>query len=281
MKFGSPGCRQGINAVRCFASRSVRTRGTGFCAQASFGAPRHVKAVGDFSSALRWACSKRSPRFWSFRTFGSSAEARGSSGGGGSFGGGSGGHGGGGGSWGSGGGGGAGGIWLSYLALLDRKPVMTKAITAAVLNGVGDIIAQLWLDGGKLNWKRLGVFSFLGLVLIGPALHVWYGTLIRLVPSQGSFGAIGRLMLDQFAFAPIFIGSIVSAIMALEGHAEDIPQKLRSDLPTIVRSNWVLWVPFQFINFRFVPVRLQVLAANMVALLWNTYVSWASHHSTG
>ena len=213
---------------------------------------------------------QRAHRFRPFRTFSSGG---GSSG----IGGGSGGGGGGGGS----GGGGFNSIWLSYLALLDKKPVLTKSLTAAFLNGVGDIIAQLWLDGGNIDLKRLGIFSFIGLVLIGPALHVWYGSLSRIVTAAGSAGAIGRLMLDQFAFAPIFIGSIVSSIMALEGHAKDIPSKLRSDLPTILKSNWIVWIPFQFINFRFVPVRLQVLAANMVALVWNTYVSWASHNSTG
>ena len=67
--------------------------------------------------------------------------------------------------------------------------------------------------------------------------------------------------------------------MVLEGHGKQVPAKLRADLPTIIRSNWVLWVPFQFINFRFVPVHLQVLASNVVALAWNVYMSWASHNS--
>jgi hypothetical protein len=42
-------------------------------------------------------------------------------------------------------------------------------------------------------------------------------------------------------------------------------------------ANWNIWIPFQFLNFRFVPLNLQVAAANVVALLWNTYLSWASH----
>ena len=31
-----------------------------------------------------------------------------------------------------------------------------------------------------------------------------------------------------------------------------------SQLAPQVKSNWMLWVPFQFINFRFVPPHLQV-----------------------
>lgn len=115
-------------------------------------------------------------------------------------------------------------------------------------------------------------------MLIGPALHVWYGVLARLFSSPGTAGALGRLAMDQLLFAPVFIGSIISFIMILEGYASDVPGKLRDDLFAIVRSNWVLWVPFQFINFRFVPQHLQVLASNIVALAWNTYMSWASHN---
>lgn len=158
--------------------------------------------------------------------------------------------------------------------------IATKAVTAAALNALGDVLAQVAFgDGAPFDWKRLGIFTLLGLGLIGPVLHVWYGSLSRLVTATGTLGALGRLSLDQLAFAPVFIGTILSAIMAMEGHADAIPAKLRSDLPTIVRSNWTLWVPFQFLNFRFVPVNLQVLAANVVALAWNTYMSYASHNS--
>jgi hypothetical protein len=109
--------------------------------------------------------------------------------------------------------------------------------------------------------------------------------------------------------------------------------KLKADLLTTVKVNWTLWVPAQYLNFRYVPVNLQVswlegaldrswrgavppplappasssqlpatpalaaapfaagacpaadwllappqvLASNTTALIWNTYMSWASH----
>lgn len=115
------------------------------------------------------------------------------------------------------------------------------------------------------------------MAFIGPALHVWYGTLARVFATTGTMSAFGRLAMDQLLFAPVFIGSIISLIMYMEGQGEQVPSKIKNDLFTIVKSNWVLWVPFQFINFRFVPQHLQVLASNVVALAWNTYISWASH----
>ena len=61
--------------------------------------------------------------------------------------------------------------------------------------------------------------------------------------------------------APPPAAAIVASIMALEGKAGEVPARLRRDLPDIVRSNWLLWVPFQFVNFRFVPPKLQASGA--------------------
>ena len=44
-----------------------------------------------------------------------------------------------------------------------------------------------------------------GLVLIGPALHIWYGSLGGLVKAGGNTGAVMRMALDQLCFAPVFI----------------------------------------------------------------------------
>ena len=92
-----------------------------------------------------------------------------------------------------------------------------------------------------------------------------------------SLGAGVRLGLDQLAFAPVFLATFLSALFAIEGNTDKLPNKLKQDLfPTVV-ANWKIWVPFQFLNFRFVPANLQVGAANVIALAWNVYLSWASH----
>lgn len=44
-----------------------------------------------------------------------------------------------------------------------------------------------------------------------------------------------------------------------------------------MKVNWLLWIPAQFINFKFVPPNLRVLAVNVVALVWNVYMSFQSH----
>ena len=126
-------------------------------------------------------------------------------------GGGSGGGGGGGGSSGSGSGDNGffsflSGLWPAYLSLLSSSPLATKSATAAALNAAGDASAQLLIEKKgieEVDWARLGRFAFLGGALVGPALHVWYGALSKLVTVSGTPGALCRLALDQLAFAPV------------------------------------------------------------------------------
>ena len=65
--------------------------------------------------------------------------------------------------------------------------------------------------------------------------------------------------------------------MTLEGRMELIPDKLKADWWPITKANWIVWVPAQLVNFRFVPGSMQVLFSNIMGLFWNAYLSHASH----
>ncbi|XP_044504361.1 protein Mpv17 [Mangifera indica] len=169
-------------------------------------------------------------------------------------------------------------FFSGYLALLAKYPVSTKAVTSALLTLIGDLICQLWIDqAGTLDLKRTFLFTLLGLVLVGPTLHFWYLYLSKLVTLPGASGAFLRLLLDQFIFSPIFIGVFLSTLLTLEGRPGQVVAKLEQEWFSSVLANWQLWIPFQFLNFRFVPQQFQVLAANVVALVWNVILSFKAH----
>ncbi|CAH8285997.1 unnamed protein product [Eruca vesicaria subsp. sativa] len=215
-------------------------------------------------------CSLSSGRInWSGRSrtgFGHLGRASSVSGGGsGDSGGIGGGSGGGGDSSGGGGGedsGGNGNKWsfLSwYLALLSDYPVLTKSVTSALLTLIGDLICQLTINKtSSLDKKRTLTFTILGLGLVGPALHFWYLYLSKVVTASGLSGAVLRLLLDQFVFAPVFVGVFLSAVVTLEGKPSNVIPKLKQEWTGAVLANWQLWIPFQFLNFRFVPQNFQV-----------------------
>lgn len=170
------------------------------------------------------------------------------------------------------------GLWDIYMRWVERYPLLTKGATCAVLNAVGDVTSQVFVEkNAAVDFHRLMVFSALGAFLVAPALHFWYLTLSKIVTAVGTRGAILRLAADQLAFAPFFNALFISVLMTVEGKSNQIIPKLQQDLIPTVQANWLLWVPAQFVNFRYVPQNLQVLFANMVALIWNTYLSFASH----
>ena len=165
-----------------------------------------------------------------------------------------------------------------YLNLLETNPLVTKAVTSGVLAGAGDFICQCWIEkSSNLNWKRFCTFTFLGTVYVGPVLHVWYGALGRRLPGVSTSAVMGRLAAGQFVFAPSFVASFFSALLVLDGKVEEIPIKLQNDWWSTTQANWSVWIPAQFLNFRYVPPQFQVLFANFVGLLWNSYLSFVSH----
>jgi hypothetical protein len=84
-----------------------------------------------------------------------------------------------------------------------------------------------------------------------------------------------RMGLDQFAWAPVFIASIISLLSLVDGGGlPGAKAALKADWASSIRANWVLWVPAQFLNFRFVPPQHQLLFANVTSLVWNVWFSF-------
>ncbi|KAK4757354.1 hypothetical protein SAY87_018655 [Trapa incisa] len=165
-----------------------------------------------------------------------------------------------------------------YLGLLAKYPVRAKAITSALLTFIGDLISQLVFNQvPSPDLKRILSFSFVGLVLVGPSLHFWYLYLSKLVSVPGASGAFMRLLLDQFIFTPVFLVAFLSTLVTLEGKPSQVVPKLQQELFSTLVANWQLWIPFQFLNFRFVPQQFQVLAANILSLVWNVILSSKAH----
>ncbi|KAF7819177.1 protein sym-1 [Senna tora] len=177
------------------------------------------------------------------------------------------------------GGGGENWSFLSwYLSLLGKYPVRIKALTSALLTLIGDLICQILIDRvPSLDLKRTFLFTLLGFVLVGPTLHFWYLYLSKLVTQPGALGAVVRLVLDQFLFSPAFIGVFLATLVTLEGKPSLVVPKLQQEWFSAVLANWQLWIPFQFLNFRFVPQQFQVLAANVLAVVWNVILSFKAH----
>jgi len=117
----------------------------------------------------------------------------------------------------------------------------------------------------------------MGSLMVAPCTHFWYGLLnARLFPGPSTFATVSkRVIVDQFGFAVLFQPSFMGILWFLEGR-KDIPEQLVHVVPTVLVANWSLWIPAISINFAVVPLKFQVWFGNVVALLWNTYLSYKS-----
>lgn len=195
-----------------------------------------------------------------------------------------------------------------YANKLETNPLATKCTTSGFIAGSGDVICQYIVHYYRLHdhddshkssdiiltassssekvhddilhsfvpdWTRTLRFSLLGFGLVAPVVHHWYGLLMTKLPGKDAKAALQRLFCDQILFAPVFIPTFMTSLMVLEGKDMDIiTSTLNSNVSDVVVSNWTLWVPAMFVNFRFVPMNWQVLYSNCIGLIWNIYLSW-------
>lgn len=170
------------------------------------------------------------------------------------------------------------GLWKKYCYLVEKYPFLTKGITAACLNAIADLFCQLVVErSASVDVSRLASFAAIGLFLVGPSLHIWYGLLPLLIPVAGDKGTVLRLAVDQIIFAPASLVLFFGIVLALEGKSDQILAKLKKDLAPTVLAQWKLWIPFQFVNFKFVPPSLQVATASALGLIWTVYMSLVAH----
>ncbi|KZO95523.1 hypothetical protein CALVIDRAFT_537900 [Calocera viscosa TUFC12733] len=170
-----------------------------------------------------------------------------------------------------------------YNALSLRRPMLTGMVSAAVLFGAGDVLAQQGVERrglGKHDYIRTLRLSLYGGLIFAPIITRWYRLLERLPPSvtlTPRLGVMLKVGLDQFILTPGIIAVFYTSMALMEGEGgEEVKRRLgEAWAPTLVR-NWGVFIPTQLVNFSVVPLHHRLLVVNVVSLFWNTYLSYAN-----
>ena len=173
------------------------------------------------------------------------------------------------------------GLWAGYNRLLDKDPLLTKALTSGFGFLLGDILAQTFIEkNDALDLARMIRLSLFGLLIHGPTAHFFYGKLDKLIPSTDIVPVISKVGIDQLAWNPIF-GSIFLSFMSLtEGHGvESAAQNVKDKLVTTVLGSWSIWPVAHFVNFKFVDPKYRILYINGVQIFYNMFLSIIAHRS--
>lgn len=166
-----------------------------------------------------------------------------------------------------------------YGERVARAPLATESLQTSFLFTLGDIIAQRFIERNESHdLIRTGRFVLFGGVVAGPLLSTWYGFLHRRVVLRNPFlGLCARVALDQLCFTPVFISTFFLGMGTLEGKdLNGLRSKLSESFATTLVANWKLWVPFQFVNFYITPPQYRLLAVNVTATGWNSFLSYTN-----
>lgn len=113
-------------------------------------------------------------------------------------------------------------------------------------------------------------------------MHWWYIFLDKVFAGQSGLPVVLiQLAIDQVIWSPIFF-VIYYAYMALlnGGNWNELKEKLTKELIPVSIASAKVWVPVQFITFKYIPPQFRVLWGNIVALGWNVYFSLRNNAST-
>ncbi|KAK2846062.1 hypothetical protein Q7C36_010916 [Tachysurus vachellii] len=172
-------------------------------------------------------------------------------------------------------------LWRSYQGLMAKKPWTVQIITAGSLMGVGDIISQQLIERrgwNKHNIIRTTKMMSIGFFFVGPVIGGWYRVLDRFVIGTTKSTALRKMLLDQACFAPCFLGTFLGIYGVLNGlTVEENVAKLKRDYADTLITNYYLWPAVQIANFYFIPLQHRLAVVQIVAVAWNSYLSWKAN----
>nr|DAD26916.1 TPA_asm: hypothetical protein HUJ06_028384 [Nelumbo nucifera] len=186
-------------------------------------------------------------------------------------------------------------LWKWYQKCLAVHPVKTQIVSSGFLWGVGDVAATTVTHSTKekyrqnsdadeefkINWRRVAITSMFGFGFVGPIGHFWYEGLDRFIrmrlhlQSKSGRSVATKVALDAIIFGPLdlFVFFTYMGFSTGKSVAEVKEDVKRDFLPALVLEGGV-WPLLQVANFRFVPVRYQLLYVNVFCLLDSTFLSW-------
>ncbi|GER32156.1 peroxisomal membrane 22 kDa family protein [Striga asiatica] len=187
-------------------------------------------------------------------------------------------------------------LWKLYQNCLSNHPVKTQVISSGVIWGFGDVVAQVVTQSTtrahhskthdadnelKINWRRVASTTLFGLGFIGPVGHFWYEGLDRIIrvrlklrPNSFRFVAT-KVAADGIIFGPIDLLVFFTYMGFASGKTSaQVKEDVKRDfLPALILEGGV-WPAVQVANFRFIPVRYQLLYVNFFCLLDSCFLSW-------
>ncbi|PWA35792.1 mpv17/PMP22 [Artemisia annua] len=144
-----------------------------------------------------------------------------------------------------------------YLKMLDMRPLLTKSVSAGVIYGVADLTTQIMTmeASGSLSLIRTFRIAMFGLLILGPAQHVWFNYLGKILPKRDMITTLKKLIVGQIFYGPSCTAVFFTYNASLQG-------------------GLMYWPVCDFFTYKIVPVHLQPLMNSSFSFLWTIYLTY-------
>lgn len=155
-------------------------------------------------------------------------------------------------------------------------PYLLCSVQSGLIMSAGDILAQIYIekkDWDNFQYERTAKFAFIGMVFTGPLLCHW-SSLAR--KYRGIDGAVNRTLSTQFYMAPALNFGTITMANALNGLAlttAEVKNILHEDFFTVMKKNFIVWLPTQFIGCLLECYPIKYLLTIAVSVAWYAYLS--------
>lgn len=136
-------------------------------------------------------------------------------------------------------------------------------------------------QGDHLDIARLARMTTFGGLIDTPILYVWYSFLDKRFTSVALGTVMKKTILDQLICAPMVYVAFFPWLGLWRGQSlTEIKDTMKSDFLKTYSMDCAVWLPANFISFRFVPSRLRVAYVSFVSLCWSVALSFLGEAST-
>ena len=164
-------------------------------------------------------------------------------------------------------------------------------MTSGFLGGIADVTTQYlehgWDEADGLpskpwDWRRLAAVTAFGVFVMGPTGHVWYLQLDRFcqrfVKRRGSM-ILTKVAGDTLLFGPFALWTFFASVSYMEGMPwKDIKRKLDREFVPTYLIDYAMWPIVQGTNFRYIPVRHQLMFVNTACYFDDIFLSYVEHN---
>eukprot|EP00957_Ditylum_brightwellii_P021993 1658820-Ditylum_brightwellii.AAC.1 len=161
--------------------------------------------------------------------------------------------------------------WAAYNEALDKSPLTAKSLTSLVGWGLGDLLAQLFINkSAPFDVKRLITLSVFGLIYHGPSGHYFYNWLDSKIEGTEAKDVFTKVAIDQILWCPIFMTVFFTYLGLVNGDSfAAIGDKIKNDLFTACQGSWKVWPFVHAVNFKFISTKHRLVFINSVQIAFN------------